>query len=137
MWWSPDPRTVFFIDQFKVNKSVIKTLKKLKLTVTLNNAFEEVIHLCSEPRLNSQGEYDGTWITDDMMQAYTNLHNEGHAHSIEVWDQDKLVGGIYGIVSGKTFCGESMFSRVSNGSKIALSCLVMYLKQQQFSLIDC
>jgi leucyl/phenylalanyl-tRNA---protein transferase len=137
MWWSPDPRTVFFIDQFKVNKSVIKTLKKLKLKVTLNQAFEEVIQCCSEPRLNKQGQYDGTWITQEMMDAYINMHLHGHAHSIEVWQNGELVGGIYGIASGKVFCGESMFSHISNASKIALSCLISYLKQYHFNLVDC
>ena len=137
LWWSPDPRTVFFVNQFKVKKSVIKTLKKLELSVTVNSAFEEIIQSCAEPRINSQGAYDGTWITDEMMDAYINLHHQGHAHSVEVWQDGSLVGGIYGIAVGKTFCGESMFSRISNASKIALSCLVMYIKQYEFNLVDC
>jgi len=137
MWWSPDPRVVFFVDQFKVHKSVVKTLNKLSLRVTLNNNFEQVIIQCSQPRKEDKGNNSGTWITKEMIQAYLQLHRLGHAHSLEVWQQDELVGGIYGISSGGVFCGESMFSRVSNGSKIALSCLIKYIKQFHYTLVDC
>lgn len=133
LWWSPDPRAVFFVENFKVHKSVIKTLKKNNLSVTLNKDFTQVIHECAAPRDNDEG----TWITQEMIEAYINLHQQGHAHSVEVWQEDKIVGGIYGVASGTIFCGESMFSRISNGSKIALSCLVKHLKTNHFKLIDC
>lgn len=133
LWWSPDPRTVFFVNNFKVNKSVRKTLRKLDLTVSLNTAFERVMNQCAQPR----GDNQGTWISLEMINAYSELHRLGHAHSVEVWQQDKLVGGIYGVASGGIFCGESMFSAVSNGSKIALTCLAKYLKLFNFQLIDC
>lgn len=133
LWWSPDPRAVFFVDNFKVHKSVIKTLKKQQLQVTINHAFQEVIDACAAPR----NDDNGTWITDEMIEAYYDLHQLGDAHSIEVWQEDKLVGGIYGVATGGIFCGESMFSRISNGSKIALSCLINYLKPIGFKLIDC
>jgi leucyl/phenylalanyl-tRNA---protein transferase len=133
LWWSPDPRAVFFIDNFKAHKSVRKTLAKLGLKVTLNQAFNQVISACAAPR----SDVNGTWITDKMIAAYSNLHQAGNAHSVEVWQNDILVGGIYGVATGGVFCGESMFSRISNGSKIALSCLAAYLKQLGFRLIDC
>lgn len=133
LWWSPDPRMVFIIDDFKIKKSVCKTLKKHALTVTLNTAFEAVINACTLPRKDEEG----TWITDEMLAAYLQLHHLGYAHSVEVWQQQKLVGGIYGVAVGEVFCGESMFSDISNGSKIALSCLIKYLKNYHFSLIDC
>jgi leucyl/phenylalanyl-tRNA---protein transferase len=134
LWWSPDPRTVFFIEKFKVNKSAIKTLKKLKLTVTINLAFADVVDGCAEPRKSIDDE---TWIIDEMKQAYQALHLQGYAHSVEVWQNQQLVGGIYGVAVGQVFCGESMFSRVSNASKIALSCLIKYLQKHKFTLIDC
>ena len=133
LWWSPDPRAVFFIDSFKVNKSVKKTLLKQNLRVTINIAFEQVIEECAAPR----GDDNGTWITEEMINAYNQLHAQGYAHSIEVWQGENLVGGIYGVAVGGVFCGESMFSRVSNGSKIALSCLIVYIRRLGFRLIDC
>ena len=133
MWWSPDPRTVFLIDRFKVKKSVKKTLRENDLKLTLNHAFDEVILNCSLPR----SKENGTWITDEMIEAYTNLHRLNRAHSVEVWLENDLVGGIYGVNVGGVFCGESMFSRISNGSKIALSSLILYLRTHGFELIDC
>lgn len=133
LWWSPDPRAVFFIDTFKVHKSVVKTLKKLDLTVTVNQDFLQVIEACAAPR----NDDNGTWISDEMVTAYHELHQLGDAHSVEVWQSGQLVGGIYGVATGDIFCGESMFSRISNGSKIALSCLIKYLKPYNFKLIDC
>lgn len=133
LWWSPDPRTVFYVEQFKAHKSVKQTLRKEDILVTINTDFEQVIHNCSVPR----SEQSGTWITHEMIQAYCQLHQQGHAHSVEVWQQEKLVGGIYGVATGNVFCGESMFSHISNGSKIALSCLILHLKLFKFSLIDC
>jgi len=133
LWWSPDPRTVFFIEQFKVHKSVPKTLRNQSLRISLNESFEKVLTECARPR----GKENGTWITQEMIAAYTKLHHEGHAHSLEVWQEEQLVGGIYGVASGRVFCGESMFSRISNASKIALSCLARLLMQHRFQLIDC
>ena len=133
LWWSPDPRTVFFVDHFKVHKSVLKTLRKQNLRVTLNSGFKQTIKRCSLPR----SEENGTWITTEMIEAYCDLHHQGFAHSLEVWQDKELVGGIYGVAVGGVFCGESMFSGISNGSKIALSCLARYLKYQGFKLIDC
>jgi len=133
LWWSPDPRAVFFVDNFKVNRSVIKTLKKYPLKVTLNVDFNRVIEECAAPR----GDEHGTWITDEMINAYAELHRQSRAHSVEVWHNEQIVGGIYGVVTGGVFCGESMFSRISNGSKIALTCLVLFLKQLNFKLVDC
>jgi len=133
LWWSPDPRAVFFVDNFKVKKGVKKTLKNKELTVTLNKDFKRVISECAAPR----GDDNGTWITKEMLLAYASLHQHGHAHSVEVWQDDQLVGGIYGVATGKVFCGESMFSRISEGSKIALTCLIYYLKENGFKLVDC
>ncbi len=133
LWWSPDPRTVFFIDRFKLHKSVIKTLIQNSIKVTINRDFLQVITQCSKPR----SAENGTWITNEMINAYHQLHLQGKAHSVEVWLNEKLVGGIYGISNGAVFCGESMFSEISNGSKIALTCLIFYLKQFGFQLIDC
>ncbi|MET1253900.1 leucyl/phenylalanyl-tRNA--protein transferase [Aliikangiella maris] len=133
LWWSPDPRTVFDLSNFNIHSSVLKTLKRNQLTVTINQNFSLVINHCALPR----AEGEGTWITNEMKIAYTDLHQLGHAHSVEVWQEDTIVGGIYGVVCGQVFCGESMFSRISNGSKIALSCLARYLLQSGFKLIDC
>ncbi|WP_444994032.1 leucyl/phenylalanyl-tRNA--protein transferase [Aliikangiella sp. IMCC44359] len=133
LWWSPDPRTVFALEKFKVHSSVKKTLKKNKLIVTVNHDFKQVIHSCALPR----GDNEGTWITNEMKEAYIHLHQLGHAHSVEVWQENTLVGGIYGVSCGSVFCGESMFSKISNGSKIALSCLATYIKQFAYQLVDC
>ncbi len=133
LWWSPDPRTVFVINEFKTHKSVIKTLKNNQLKISLNKDFEQVIQQCSLPR----NDDPGTWINEEMFEAYSALHQQGHAHSVEVWQNEKLVGGIYGVAVNKIFCGESMFSSISNGSKIALSCLISYLKKQAYTLLDC
>lgn len=133
LWWSPDPRTVFFVDTFKPSKSLVRFFKQSDLRVTLNHDFAQTVSACAEPRI----EQSGTWITEDIINAYIKLHQLGLAHSVEVWQKDQLVGGIYGVSIGKLFCGESMFSRISNGSKLALSCLIGYLKQSNFPLIDC
>lgn len=133
LWWSPDPRAVFLLKNFKVKKSVKQVVRRKNLTITLNHAFEEVIVRCAEPR----SEVNGVWITEEMIEAYCELHKYGDAHSVEVWDDDKLVGGIYGVCVGKVFCGESMFSEISNGSKVALTTLILYLKKNEFNLLDC
>ncbi|MGS2721299.1 leucyl/phenylalanyl-tRNA--protein transferase [Paraglaciecola aestuariivivens] len=133
MWWSPDPRGVLWLNQFKPSRSLAKFARKTTLKVSLNYAFEEVIEACASiPRNDS-----GTWITEEMIQAYKNLHQAGHAHSIEVWDNELLVGGLYGVVVGKVFCGESMFHIQTNASKLAFLHLVRLLKSQGAEMIDC
>ena len=133
LWWSPDPRTIIDISSYKPSRSLIRFVKSSKLKVTLNKDFNATILECAEPREDQLG----TWITNDIIKAYKNLHNLKKAHSIEVWQDGLLVGGIYGVSIGRLFCGESMFSRISNGSKVALSCLIGYLKQFGFPIIDC
>lgn len=133
MWWSPDPRCVLEPEELKISRSLQKTLRNSAYQTTLNHAFEEVIVACAEPRPGS----DETWITDDIILAYCNLHHQGYAHSIEVWHEDKLVGGLYGIAIDRVFFGESMFSRMSDTSKIALVKLRDFLQPYEFRLIDC
>lgn len=133
MWWSPDPRGVLELDQLHVSKSLKKCIRQKKWRVTINKAFTEVSQACSTvPRSD-----DGTWITESMLNAYTVLHRAGIAHSVEVWDQDNLIGGLYGVSVGKVFCGESMFHRQTNGSKLAFYYLVEHLRQHNFDFIDC
>lgn len=132
LWWSPDPRFVLFPEHLKISKSMKQFLRKTSLTVTYNKAFEEVILNCS--KISRDGQ-EGTWITREMISSYNKLHNLGYAKSIEVWDKNTLVGGLYGIDLGNNvFCGESMFSKVSNASKLALISLV---QNSNYSLIDC
>jgi len=133
LWWSPDPRTVFLVDQYKPSKSLRRFIWRANFKVTLNTDFEQVIQRCSDPRK----DHDGTWITDEIKQAYLKLHDLEYAHSVEVWQKNTLVGGIYGVTIGKLFCGESMFSGVSNASKVALTSLIDYLRKEAFPLIDC
>lgn len=132
LWWSPDPRAIFIPKRHAVNKSMLKLLKKSPWRFSINKAFTEVIHACSQPRLTQQG----TWISSDIQQAYIQLHKLGKAHSIEVWDNDELVGGLYGIAVGSVFCGESMFHRQSNASKAAFAMLNQHLFDKGFKLID-
>ena len=132
LWWSPDPRFVLFPDKLKVSKSMKQALKKTNLRVTRNEAFEKVIDACSAVRRSGQ---NGTWLTVDMKHAYIELHNLGYAISVEVWDENELVGGLYGIdIGNKIFCGESMFTKVSNASKIGF---VTFIQETNYKLIDC
>ncbi|GJM12977.1 MAG: leucyl/phenylalanyl-tRNA--protein transferase [Pseudohongiella sp.] len=133
LWWSPDPRMVLFPEDLRVSKSLKKALANTHLKVTMDQAFAEVIAGCALPR----GDSPGTWITDEMASAYTELFDTGFAHSVEVWHDDELVGGLYGVALGQMFFGESMFSRESNASKIALVNLVKQLQQWNYKLIDC
>ena len=136
LWWSPDPRMVLFPEKFKVSKSLRKTLKSEKFKITFNQNFSEVIKNCAiVPR---KGEH-GTWITQEMQEAYIALHEAGHAVSVEVWENEKLVGGLYGVdlPQKKVFCGESMFSFVSNASKVAFYHLSEYVKAKDYKFIDC
>lgn len=131
MWFSPHERCVIFPAQLKISKSMQKVLKVNAFLVTVNKAFDKVIENCAKtPRFGQ----DGTWITDEMQKAYQKMHQKGLAHSVEVWQNDKLVGGLYGIKIGAVFCGESMFSLVSNSSKTAL---IHLAKNMNFKLIDC
>jgi leucyl/phenylalanyl-tRNA--protein transferase len=131
LWYSPHERFVLYPQELKISKSMRRVLRSGKFEVTTNTCFAEVIKACSVAPREGQ---DGTWITDDMQAAYIKLHQDGYAHSVEVWEQNELVGGLYGMWVGEVFCGESMFSRVSNASKTAL----IYLCQtNRFKLIDC
>lgn len=133
MWWSPSQRCIIYCDDFYVNKSFNKFLKKCPFKITMNHAFEAVINQCRLPRKDECG----TWIDDQMTQAYLQLHTNEIAHSIEVWQGDTLVGGLYGVFINNTFCGESMFSLVPNASKTALWTLAKFLKEHHISIIDC
>ncbi len=133
LWWSPNPRTVFLVNKYAPSKSLCRFVRRSDLKVTLNNCFEQVVERCSEPRKNQPS----TWISDDIKQAYLDLHRIGKTHSVEVWQNESLVGGIYGVSIGKLFCGESMFSGITNGSKVALACLIGYLRENGFPIIDC
>ena len=129
MWWSPDPRAVIFPHLVKLSRSLRKTLRQGHFKLTTNKAFEEVILGCAAPRRDQAG----TWITQEMMAAYHRLHNFGYAHSIECWSGQKLAGGLYGVVLGKVFFGESMFSRERDASKVALA----HLCRADIQMIDC
>lgn len=133
LWWSPDPRFVLYTDKFKIPKSMRKEIRKKKYQVVLDRNFEEVITSCRQTLRKGQ---NGTWITDSMVKGYCELHRLGYAHSVEVRKNGELVAGLYGVSLGHIFFGESMFTRVSNGSKLALIYLTLYLKDQGFKLID-
>ena len=133
MWWSPDPRAILFPDELKISRSLRKTLKKAPYRITLDTAFADVMDACAEPR----DEDAGTWITDEMKSAYYDLHQQGHAHSVEAWQNGELVGGLYGVAIGKVFFGESMFTRCTDASKIAFVHLVQQLKKWGYAVIDC
>lgn len=131
LWYSPHERFVLYPSELRVTKSMRQVLRSDKFKVTVNEAFEAVIEACSAVPRTGQ---DGTWITGDMKQAYITLHQMGYAHSYEVWEGDTLVGGLYGVDAGRVFCGESMFSKVSNASKTALTALCQTGK---YELVDC
>ena len=134
LWWAPHQRMVLFPDELVVSKSMRSILRKEIFTVTFNKDFRGVISNCSQIRRNGQR---GTWITSEMIEAYVKLHELGFAKSVEVWQNNELVGGLYGIDLGHVFCGESMFSKVSNASKVAFITLVENLKVRKYKLIDC
>jgi len=135
MWWSPEPRTVLFPNALKVSRSLRKTLRQDRFQVSLDRAFNEVIRACALPR-NGTG-VTGSWITPEMINAYCELHRRGIAHSVEAWLDDELVGGLYGVALGNVFFGESMFSQVSDASKVAFVYLVKQLQAWGYSMIDC
>lgn len=135
LWWSPDPRAVLYPDKLKVSRSLRKTLKRGHLCVTFDTAFRDVMLACAAPRAPSPG--GGTWITDDMVRAYCALHEQGMAHSVEVWEGRVLAGGLYGVALGGVFFGESMFARATDASKVALVALANRLQRWGYRLIDC
>lgn len=134
MWWSPDPRLVLYPDELRISRSLQKTINKAPFQITLDQAFDQVIAECARVRRKRD---EGTWIVPDMISAYCQLHASGYAHSVEAWQNDSLVGGLYGVSLGKCFFGESMFTHVANASKVAFVALVDHLKKFSFDLIDC
>jgi leucyl/phenylalanyl-tRNA--protein transferase len=134
IWWSPNPRMVLFLDELVVSKSMRNILNQNIFKVTFNQNFREVISNCQKIKRDGQ---NGTWITNDMIEAYCKLNELGIAKSVEVWQNEELVGGLYGIDLGHIFCGESMFSKVSNASKVAFIALVNQLKEGNYKLLDC
>lgn len=133
LWWSPNPRTVIFPGHLHISRSLRKDLRKQNFRFSRNEAFKAVVEACSEPR----PQQNGTWITQEMKNAYLRLHERGFAQSLECWQGEQLVGGIYGVVLGKCFFGESMFSRVDNASKAVMVELDKHLQAESFSLLDC
>jgi leucyl/phenylalanyl-tRNA--protein transferase len=133
LWWSPDPRMVLFPAELKISRSLARTLRSTRFEVRADTAFDAVIEGCRQPR---RGE-SGTWITEEMAEAYATLHRAGFAHSVETWLDGKLVGGLYGVALGRAFFGESMFARVSDASKVALVALARQLQHWGFGVIDC
>lgn len=134
LWWCPDPRMVLYPEDLKVSKSMKNILKKNVFKVTFNKDFEGVINNCASMRRTGQ---DDTWITEDMKKAYMKLYELGYAMSVEVWKDESLVGGVYGVDLGDVFCGESMFARESNASKAGFITLVKHLRKKNYKLIDC
>ncbi len=134
LWWSPDPRCVLRPKEIKISRSLSKKIRRNHFCITFNNAFSDVIEGCAEIR---RGTSQGTWITNDMKTAYLKLFMMGYAHSVECWKDDQLAGGLYGLAMGKIFFGESMFSRHTDASKVALAGLAGQLQRRDFKLIDC
>jgi leucyl/phenylalanyl-tRNA--protein transferase len=135
LWWSPDPRAVLFPIKLHVSRSLKRRLRPDVFTVTLDTSFRNIMEQCARPR--PQYPEGGTWITGEMLDAYTRLHELGYAHSVETWQDDRLVGGLYGVAIGGAFFAESMFTRVDDASKVALVRLVKQLQAWNFRLIDC
>ena len=133
LWWSPDPRAVLFPEDLHVSRRLARTLRQSNITISVDTSFKAVVQGCAAPRRYAEG----TWITPAMLQAYEQLHKLGYAHSFEAWDGKDLVAGMYGIAIGQVFFGESMFTRISNASKIVFVRAVEYLQSKRFELIDC
>lgn len=137
LWWSPDPRMVLIPGEFRVSRSLAKALRNKLYEVRTDTSFEQVMRGCAAPRVNNRTTHHGTWIDEDMITAYCALHRAGYAHSVEVWMENKLAGGVYGVSIGRMFYAESMFSDVTNASKIALAHLARQLERWKFGMIDC
>lgn len=133
LWWSPDPRMVLYCEELKVSRSLAKSARNKDYRVTVDGCFEEILAGCSASRKDGAG----TWLGKEMRKAYLALHRAGHAHSFETWQGDKLVGGLYGVAIGRAFFGESMFSRATDASKVALVRLVETLRERGTPMIDC
>jgi leucyl/phenylalanyl-tRNA--protein transferase len=133
LWWSPDPRMVLFCEELKVSRSLDKSLRNKGYRVTVDSCFEEILLNCAKTRKDGAG----TWLGKDMRRAYAALHRAGHAHSFETWQEGRLVGGLYGVAIGRAFFGESMFSRATDASKVALVGLVATLRARGLPIIDC
>jgi leucyl/phenylalanyl-tRNA---protein transferase len=133
LWWSPDPRMVLYTNELRVSRSLRKVLRAGRFHVTMDTAFAEVMEGCAEPRRDQ----DGTWITPDMTEAYLRLAALGYAHSVEAWQDGRLAGGLYGVAVGRMFFGESMFTRVTDASKVAFAQLVGQLQRWDMPLVDC
>jgi leucyl/phenylalanyl-tRNA--protein transferase len=133
LWWSPDPRFILNLDEFRISQSLRKTLKRKIFQISFDRAFEEVIQACASVARRGQ---KGTWITEEMQDAYVRLHGLGYAHSVETWFGGQLVGGLYGVSLGRAFFGESMFHSRADASKVALAALVQQLKEWEFHFID-
>lgn len=133
LWWSPDPRLILIPEKLKLSKSLKKTLKKESFRFSFDTCFEEVIQACAEPRAYTSD----TWLVEEMKQAYIELHNQGLAHSFEAWQEDRLVGGLYGVAIGQVFFGESMFHRTRDASKAAFAFAIERLKHWGYQLVDC
>lgn len=133
LWWSPDPRSVIVPAQIKISRSLGKTLRQARFEISCDRAFDAVIQACAEPR-DAEGS---TWITPEMSRAYRSLHRQGYAHSVEAWQDGRLVGGLYGVALGKVFFGESMFSRVRDASKAAFASQCRWLHAWGYELVDC
>lgn len=134
LWWSPDPRAVFFPDRIHISRSLRKTLRSGRFTITMDTSFKDVISACAETGLRRGAK--GTWITTEMEQAYIDLHRKGYAHSVEVWENGELAGGLYGLSLGRAFFGESMFHRRTDASKVALVALSRQAQAWGFLFID-
>jgi len=134
LWWSPDPRFVLYPEKLKISNSLRRVIKSGRFTVSLNKDFRAVVEGC---RNVERADDAGTWITTEMIEAYCRLHDAGHALSVEVWCEGELAGGLYGVSVGRCFCGESMFTRVSNAGKVGFVWLVGHLVEQGCDLIDC
>lgn len=134
LWWSPDPRLILEPREFHLSKRLARIIRQGVFTVSFDTAFRQVMEACAAPRA---GQELGTWIVPEMIEAYVRLHEAGYAHSVECWQEGKLVGGLYGVALGRIFFGESMFSRVSNSSKVAFAHLMKFLLKKDFHLIDC
>ena len=133
LWWSPDPRLVIFPEQLHISKSLHKTLRRQVFQISMDTAFTEVIKACADPR----SKETGTWLSPEMQTAYIRLYQEGYAHSIEAWQDNKLVGGLYGLAVGQVFFGESMFHTQTDASKVAFVSLIKQLSLWGYQIIDC